>query len=650
MCGICGVVGGQPKEELSNVRRMADAIAHRGPDDEGFHRDGGAALGNRRLQIIDLEGGRQPLSNEDGSLWITYNGEIYNYRELRSELKARGHRFRTECDTETILHLYEEMGEGCVERLRGMFAFAIWDAPRRTLFAARDRFGQKPFFYAVRNGTFLFASEIKALLTHPAVSSEPEPAAVDFYLTFRFVPAPLTMFRDISKLPAGHTLSWRADRVDVNRYWGLSFREEAERSEADWLAELEERLDDAVRSHLVADVPVGAFLSGGLDTSTVTALMVRHLDVPPPTFCIGSDMPRFDERPFARQVSAHCGTVHHERTVSARQLDGIPRLVRYLDEPSDPIAACFHEAARLASDHVRVVLGGDGGDELFAGFDRYAAFRWASWYRRLPRWLREDVVRPAVDRLPDTFAYKGMAQKARWLTEVGSEAGGRRYARMSSFLRFGPEEREWLYGPGLRAALDGHEPEQLVATAFEQAPAADLLHRMIHADLVTRLPEHTLMLADRLSMAYGLESRAPLLDHTLAEFCAKMPAKLKIRHGTTKYGLRRIARGLLPPGIADRTKQGFMFPVAYWLDAETVPPIRRSLRHGPLVGSEWVRADAIDRLFSEHVDRRHDHHVRIWMLLNLDAWYRMYVDGESDVEGPMGVDRERAVSPAMGER
>lgn len=633
MCGICGVVGGEPRDELPRVRRMADALIHRGPDDEGFHADPHAVLGNRRLQIIDLERGRQPLSNEDGTLWITFNGEIYNYRELRSELQGKGHSFQTETDTETILHLYEEMGARCVERLRGMFSFVIWDASRRTVFAARDRFGQKPFFYAVRNGSFLFASEIKALLRHPAISVDPEPAAVDFYLTFRCVPPPLTMFRGIHKLPAAHTLTWQAGSLDVRPYWRLAFREGAARSEDDWLAELEERLDDAVESHLVSDVPVGAYLSGGLDSSVVTALMVRHLRIPPPTFCIGSDVPMLDERPYARQVSLHCGTVHRERAVGRRQLENIPRLVRCLDEPSDPIAACFYEAARLAAERVKVVLTGDGGDELFAGFDRYAAFRLVGWYRLLPRWLREEVIRPAVERLPGTFRYKGLAQRARWLTAVGDEVGGRRYARMNSFTRFGSDARNALYGPALRRELDGQPAEEAVVRAFEEAPATDPLHRMIHADVVTRLPEHTLMLADRLSMAHGLEARAPFLDHLLAEFCATMPSKLKVRRGQTKYAIRQVAEELLPPAIARRRKQGFMFPVAYWLNAETLLPLRRSLSDGPLVKNQWVRQEAVDRLFAEHAAREDDHHVRIWMLRSLDAWYRIYVDGEP-VEGP----------------
>ncbi|MFQ5890969.1 MAG: asparagine synthase (glutamine-hydrolyzing) [Gemmatimonadota bacterium] len=632
MCGICGVVGGDPTLELPRLRRMAHAIAHRGPDDEGFHAGTGAVLGNRRLEVIDLEGGHQPLANEDGTLWITYNGEIYNFRELRRELVEARHRFRTATDTEVILHLYEDLGSRCVERLRGMFAFAVWDGRRGSLFAARDRFGQKPLYYAMDRGRFLFASEIKGLLAHPDLTAEPEPAATDYYLGLRFIPPPLTMLRGIHKLPAGHWLIWKGGELTVRRYWELSFREGRSRGDGEWVAELGERVREAVRVHLVSDVPVGAFLSGGIDSSVIVAAMARELDGSVPTFSIGSDAPGYDERPHARLVAAHCGTSHHERQVTARQLAGIPRLVRTLDEPSDPIAGCIYEASRLAAEHVKVVLGGDGGDEIFAGFDRYAAFEWADWYTRLPRLFREKIVRPAVERLSDSFAYKGLVQRARWLVAVGEEQGARRYARMTTVFRFGAREKEWLYGPALREALVGHDAEEAMARPFEEARADSLLHRMLAADVVTRLPEHTLMLSDRLGMAHGLETRAPLLDHELAEFCASMPARLKIRRGVTKYAMRRAARRFLPPKILRRAKQGFMFPVAHWLAAEAVPGLCRALRDGPLVKEGWVRPAAVDRLFREHAARRADHHVRIWMLLSLDAWHRIYLGGESAEE------------------
>jgi asparagine synthase (glutamine-hydrolysing) len=436
------------------------------------------------------------------------------------------------------------------------------------------------------------------------------------------------MFRGVQKLPAGHCLTWRRGSLAVRPYWSLRFGHDHGRAEGDWIAELRERLDDAVRSHLVSDVPVGAFLSGGLDSSLVTALMARHLDGPVPTFAVGSDQPGFDERPFARRVATHCGTGHHEQAVTADQLASIPRLVSCLDEPSDPIAACFYESSALAARHVKAVLGGDGGDELFAGFDRYVGFRWAGWYHALPEPLRR-VVAAAAARLPDSFAYKGPVQKLRWLAMVAEEQGGRRYARMTTFFRFGSKEKQWLYGPALGALLESCDAEEAIIRPFESLAGEPVLRRMGFTDVVTKLPEHTLMLTDRLSMAHGLETRSPLLDHELAAFCATMPPRLHARGRVTKYALRKAASGLLPAEILRRPKQGFMFPVAYWLTDQRLPEIQRRLIQGPAVRNGWVRADAVDRLCAEHVAHQADHHVRIWMLLNLDAWYRIYLQGEA---------------------
>jgi asparagine synthase (glutamine-hydrolysing) len=624
MCGLCGVVGGSVERERPRVQAMMNALAHRGPDDADLHAEPGTVLGHRRLTIIDLTTGRQPLASDDATVWVSFNGEIYNYRELRAELEAAGERFRTTSDTEVLLRLYQRRGERCLERLRGMFAFAIWDARSETLFAARDRFGQKPFFYAEREGRFLFASEVKGLLAHGDVAAEPEPAAIDYYLALRFVPPPLTMFRGVHKLPAGHFLTWRRGTLSVRAYWSLEFQPPPPRSDDAWIADLRDRLDDAVRSHLVSDVPVGALLSGGLDSSLVTALMARHMGADFPTFAVGSDEPSFDERRFARRVASRCGTRHHEHVVGPTQLASIPRLVHCLDEPSDPISACFYESAALAARHVKVVLGGDGGDEMFAGFDRYVGFRWAGVYRALPRPVRR-AIGGAADWLRDSYAYKAPIQRLRWLASVGEEQGGRRYARMTTFFRFGDREKRWLYGPALQPMLDSADAEAAILSPFDALRKEPVLRRMLFTDIVTKLPEHTLMLTDRLSMAHGLETRAPLLDHTLAEFCATMPPDLHVRGGTTKYALRRAAEGLLPPDILRRPKQGFMFPVAYWLNAGTLSDVRGRLLKGPAVSEGWIRPDAVERLCQEHLARRADHNVRIWMLLNLDAWLRLYL-------------------------
>jgi asparagine synthase (glutamine-hydrolysing) len=634
MCGICGVAGGLADGERPRVAAMTASLSHRGPDDAGVHATDDVVLGNRRLAILDLSpDGHQPFGSEDGEAWITYNGEIYNHRELRAELESAGFRFRSRTDTEVVLALYLRDGPECVHRLRGMFAFAIWDTRRRVLFAARDHFGQKPFYYAEAGGRLLFASEIKALLAHGDVSADPEPAAIDHYLALRVIPPPLTMFRGIHKLAAGHRLQWsRAEGVRVERYWQPSFDMRgaaAPDGEAGWIEGLRRHIIRAVDAHRVSDVPIGAFLSGGLDSSVIVAALRECGAEGLQTFCIGSDHPSFDERPHARLMARHAGTLHRDAVVAPELESRIGWLVAALDEPSDPIAACFDEAARLAARHVKVVLGGDGGDEVFAGFDRYAAFGIASRYAALPRWLREGLVRPVLHALPETFAYKSVTQRARWLDSVAVERGGRLYARMNSHFRFRPELRARLYGPAMHDAVARLDPLAAVADPFAAAPAAAMLDRMIYADLETRLPEHTLMLADRLAMAHGLEVRSPLLDVELAEYCLAMPASLRVRRGTTKVALRRAAASWLPAPLLRRGKQGFMFPVAYWLDGRTLQDIGARLSAGPLVRDGWIRPDAIASLVEEHARQRADHHVRIWQLASLDAWHRIYLGGES---------------------
>jgi asparagine synthase (glutamine-hydrolysing) len=438
----------------------------------------------------------------------------------------------------------------------------------------------------------------------------------------------MTLFKGISKLPPGCSLTWVEGTVSIEPWWSPSFDVAQPRSDEDWIEGLVERLDDAVGVHLESDVEVGAFLSGGLDSSIVTSAMSRITGESVRTFAVGSDDASFDERPFAQQVAEHCRTRHTESTVSAEQLRAIPELVRCLDEPSDPISACFHESARLASGHVKVVLGGDGGDELLAGYDRYAAFSAAGMFGRVPAALRNGILRPIADRMRLGFGYKEVAQKARWLLDMADEDGGRRYASMTTFFRFAADQRDAIYGPAMRAATEGVDPESEIVRAFERAPTEAPLNRMLFTDLVMRFPEHVLMLSDRLSMAHGLEVRAPLLDNELADYCLSIPAHLKIRGRQTKVALRMAAKGRLPEAIIRRGKQGFMFPVAQWLEGSTADAIVSELETGPLVKEGWIDRLSPSLLMNQHQARSQDNHVRIWMLLNLDAWYRIYVDGE----------------------
>jgi asparagine synthase (glutamine-hydrolysing) len=649
---------------------MNAALVHRGPDDHGAMvgqgpaaaglpgqgpalagPPGEAGLAMRRLSIIDVGRGHQPIANEDGTAWIVFNGEIYNHLELRRGLVQRGHRFRTDSDTEAILHLYEEKGERVVDDLRGMFAFAIWDARRRRLLLARDRFGQKPLFYRFDGQRFLFASEIKSILA--ALKSPPEVdlQALDEYLALRFIPSPRTMFEGIAKVPPGHLLTLDAEglarpgaprataapapRIEVRRYWRLQYLPKRGGSEADLVEEADAQVRDAVSSHLLSDVPLGAFLSGGMDSSLVVAMMAREMKEPVKTFSIGVDDEGFNELPYARMVARHCATEHHEEVVWPDMVQLLPKMVYHLDEPSDPIAACMYHSAALAARHVKVVLTGDGGDEVFAGYDRYYGFRWVRLYAALPAPVRRHLLGPALGALRDSAGYKNLTQQARWVHELSFHDGGRRYAQATAFFRFGQDGRGGLYTPEVADRLAGLDCMESVVKGFDEAAADDDLDRMLQADISTRLPEHSLMLTDRMTMSQSLEGRSPLLDHRLAEFAATLPVAMKMRGRSLKHVLRLVAARYLPEPILKRPKQGFMFPLGYWMKGPLLPVLRHLLSESAVLDQGIFRREVVERLLGEHLAGRADHHVRLWMVLNVEVWYRMFVRGESlaDLQG-----------------
>jgi asparagine synthase (glutamine-hydrolysing) len=664
VCGICGEWNLQGVD-AKPLERMNDALVHRGPDDQGAVLLGEAGLAMRRLSIIDLTRGHQPIANEDASVWIVFNGEIYNHRELRRELAGRGHWFKTDSDTEVILHLYEDRGERVVDDLRGMFAFAIWDQRRRKLLLARDRFGQKPLFYRFDGRRFVFASEIKAILAAggpDADRPELDLRSLDEYLTLRFIPSPHTLFKGIRKLPPAHLLVLDASgteprpgflaaapSIEVRRYWHLRYQPKRGNHEAELVDEARERIREAVESHKISDVPVGAYLSGGMDSSLVVAMMAEIVaetrGEPLHTFAVGVDDQQFNELPYARAVAEHCGTRHHEEMVWPDMVQLLPSMVYHLDEPSDPIAACMYHAASLAARHVKVVLTGDGGDEIFAGYDRYYGFRWVNLYAALPAGLRRSLLGPGLNALRDTSAYKNLTQKARWMHDLSFHAGGRRYAQATAFFRFGQEGKGGLYAPDVVASLADADPMESVIRGFDEAEARDDLDRMLQADISTRLPEHSLMLSDRMTMARSLEARSPFLDHRLAEFVATLPVSLKMRGRTLKYILRRVAAPYLPESILKRPKQGFMFPLGYWMKGPLLPVLQHLLSSSTLVEEGIFRREPIEKLVEEHVAHRADHHVRLWMILNVEIWYRMYVRGEP-LEDLTGLLRERLVGSA----
>jgi asparagine synthase (glutamine-hydrolysing) len=632
MCGICGKVS-PAGIERGELQAMLQAIAHRGPDDEGLFVNGSVGLGSRRVSIIDLPGGHQPLSNEDGTVWATYNGEIYNYQALRAELLAQGHRFQTDSDTEVLVHLYEEFGDHCVEKLSGMFAFAIWDERERKLLLARDRLGQKPLFYSQDGAEFRFASEVKALLAAGGRAPEMDEAALHHYLTLRFIPAPHTMLRHIRKLPPAYLLVYQNGVATLSRYWTLSFAEKLELGEQAYLDGLRDRLERTVRSHLVSDVPVGALLSGGMDSSMVVAMMAGELGSSFKTFAIGVEAQDFNELPYARLVAERFGTEHYEECVASDLVQLLPEMVWHLDEPSDPIAACQFHAAQLAARHVKVVLGGDGGDELFAGFDRYLGIGYVDMYALLPAAVRRKVLGPLIERLPDSFTYKSVTQKIRWMHSLSLLSGsGARYAAATSFTRFDHGDKQALFGSELWRRVGHLDSAAVITGHFDEAPATSMLDRMLYADYMTRLPEHSLMLVDRMTMAHGLEARSPFVDHELVEYMAAFPARLKIRDRQLKYVLRRLAADYLPPQIVSREKQGFMFPVAYWFRNELYPFLAATLLESDLVRDGMFNRDYVVRLLDEHRSSRVDHHVRLWMLLNVAVWHSLYIDQQSPAD------------------
>jgi asparagine synthase (glutamine-hydrolysing) len=626
MCGICGQFnpdGVQP----DLISGMMDSVRHRGPDDDGLYVRGSIGLGNRRLSIIDLPGGKQPISNEDGTVWIVLNGEIYNYRQLRSQLQDIGHQFRTHSDTEVIVHLYEDLGEQFVDQLDGMFAIAIWDENEQKLVLVRDRIGQKPLYYARSGASFFFGSEQKAILAATGRQPEMDLLAMHEYLSLRFISPPRTIFKGINKLPAAHILILKDGQIRTRRYWNLSFNEKLHLSEAEALESLQDELRRTVGAHLVSDLPVGSFLSGGLDSSMIVAVLAGDLKQEAQTFSIGVKESDFDERPYARIVAERYGTSHIEKQVAANLIGSLPTIIWHMDEPSDPIAACMYQAAWLASQHVKVVLGGDGGDELFAGFDRYVGNRYINAYRLMPEVLRRQLVSPVLGRLPDSFTYKSMTQKLRWVHQLSLySTPAEQYAEATCFFRFSHPAKHQLYSDRLWLELGEVNAADAIIGAYNHADADDDLDRMLYTDFMTRLPEHSLMLTDKMTMAHGLEARSPFLDHRLVEYLAQFPSDIKIGGGQPKHLMRKLAANYLPDSIVRRDKQGFMFPIAYWFRHDLYNFIENALMNSHFVREGLFDRSAVKQMLEEHRSRRADHHVRLWMLLNLEIWHKLYVE------------------------
>jgi asparagine synthase (glutamine-hydrolysing) len=626
MCGIAGIISADHKEA---IEPMTAALAHRGPDGEGFYRDEWIALGQRRLSIIDLAGGKQPIANEDGSMQLICNGEIYNSPSLRKDLQMRGHQFRTATDVEVILHLYEEYGRDCVKHLRGMFAFAIWDRRRRSLLLARDHLGQKPLFYCHIGGDFLFASEVKGLLASRLLTAQIDLDALWHYVSLRFIPERYSLFKGIHKLPAATLLEWRDGVQQTQSYWRLDFRDKLAGDGAQIEEQLDQLLQETVRLHLLSDVRVGAFLSGGIDSSTVAAMMAQASESPVPTFTIGVREQQFNELPYARMVAQRYGMEAHERIVEADLVRLMPAMIHHLDEPADPFGVGVYLAAQMASETVKVVLCGDGGDENFAGYDRFAGQRLVDYYCMLPACFRQRLMAPLIARIPDTFGYNSLAQKAAWVQAMSAYGAGERYAQSMSFLRFTNEAKTSLFTAESRHALGDADSLGKILCFFDADSEIDLVDRMLYTDLMTRMPDHLLPIVDRMSMAHGLECRPPLMDYRVVEFAAAIPASLKLRGRQLKYILKRVAARHLPAELLRRRKQGFAFPLGLWLRNDLRDFVTRVFASSRFVELGLFERSYLQQLLDEHLQGGVDHNYRLWILINLEFWYRLYFEGET---------------------
>jgi asparagine synthase (glutamine-hydrolysing) len=640
MCGIVGIIhsNGQPVEETA-LRDMCDAIVHRGPDDEGFyvnrcpetgsdsrvHGSASIGLGMRRLSIIDLTTGKQPIHNEDKTVWVVLNGEIYNHGDLRKELEAKGHRFYTQTDTEAIVHAYEEYGEDVPKHLRGMFAFALWDEKQQKLLLARDRVGKKPLLYSIIGRELVFASEFQAILRHPGVSREVNEAAISNYLSFLCVPAPLTAFAGVRKLEPGHVLIWHDGEPEIRRYWSLDFRNKVDIGEQEAGERVIDLLRDAVRVRLMSDVPLGAFLSGGIDSSAVVALMSELSTERVKTFSIGFEEEEFNEIDHARRVAERFGTDHHEFIVRPNAIEILPTLVRHYGEPyADSSAIPTYYLAKMTRKHVTVALNGDGGDECFAGYERYAAMRISERYHHLPRFIREQVVEAAIGVIPAAASTRSRLGKARRFLDVMGRPAGERYLGWTSAIS--EELKAELCTPDFVARTSSLKPIGYVQPWFEGNGEIDVVDRALMADTSHYLPNDLLVKVDIASMAVSLEARSPFLDHHVMEFAASLPASYKLRGLTTKHLLKNALKGLLPAENLTRSKMGFGVPIARWFRDELKNFLAETILCERSLGRGYFKREAVNHLFEQHTERRRDYAHQLWTLLMLELWHQEFID------------------------
>jgi len=608
---------------------MNRTLVRRGPDESGVFQEPGVGLAMRRLSIIDLAGGRQPIQNEDGTVWIVFNGEIYNYRELRADLSQRGHRFRTHSDTEVIVHLYEEYGDDLVHHLRGMFAFALWDKNRRRGLLVRDRLGIKPLFYAQAGGTLLFGSEIKAVLAADLVERDLEYQALDAFFTLTYIPAPLTIYRKVHKLEPGHLLTYESGRIEKRCYWDVNFSEvDQQADEQEWLERFDRAIDDAVTSHLVSDVPVGAFLSGGIDSSLVVALMSRRLDEPVQTFTMGfggARNPLLDERPLAKILAAQYGCQFHEYAVQPDFRGIVADIVDAFDEPfADDSVIPSYYISRFTRQAVKVALSGLGGDELFAGYERYSGVLLSQYYSRLmPSSLHRRLVEPLIQRLPEPAHGGDRVDHAKRFAAAALQSPAERYLGFVSTIP--SKERRQLFAAGVADQINFEATDRIITDPYERCDALDDLSRALYVDIKTYLPEDILSLSDRLSMWHSLEVRVPLVDHLLVELSARLPARYKLDWRRKKILLKQLAARHLPAKIVGHRKQGFESPMAAWLRTDLADYARDILGPSRLDEAGLFDGGYVAAKLEEHLTGRQKNNKLLFSLIMFQEWYERHV-------------------------
>ncbi len=629
MCGIAGVATSNIDQGIDEpqLRSMLGRIVHRGPDDEGVYLDGFGAIGVRRLSIIDVQGGHQPIHNEDQRLWVVLNGEIYNFKELYDQLSSLGHHFYTRSDTEVIVHAFEEWGDDCVDRLNGMYAFAVWDKEKQRLFIARDRAGIKPLHYCLYNGRLAFASEIKALLALPDIPRELDLVSLNLYLTYEHVPNPRTIFKDIYKLPPGHTLAFQEGQLSIRSYWDFDLSQSEAPSSmrvAEWQESFSGALEQAVRMEMVSDVPLGVFLSGGIDSSAIAAMMTRA-GGEVKSFSIAFENPSFDESKYARTVAQHLGTQHHEELLDERRMwELVPRIAEVLDEPlGDSSFIPTYLLSEFARRYVTVALGGDGGDELLAGYSTIQAHKLSQLYLKMPSFLRESVVAPIVGKMPVSDNNISLDFRIKRFVEHAAYPPAERHHRwLGSFT---PEEKSLLLTSEVRQQLAQHDTFDIAHELYNSCTARESINKLLYLDMKLYLDTDILTKVDRASMASSLEARVPFLNKVLLDLMARMPLEFKLKGLTRKYILRESMKGILPDEVINRSKKGFNMPVAKWIKGELRGLVQDVLSETKIKREGLFNPVYINKLLDDHLSNKRDNRKLLWTLLVFELWHDRYM-------------------------